>query len=97
MTNNILIVLASSSPYRRELLARLGVAFEAWSPDVDESSRAGEKPRDTAIRLARAKAEGVEPVKTQDEDYGRFAHIMDLEGRKIELWEPKPLPEQSKS
>ena len=33
------------------------MAFEAWSPDVDESSRAGEKPRDTAIRLARAKAE----------------------------------------
>jgi predicted enzyme related to lactoylglutathione lyase len=42
--------------------------------------------------LARAKAEGVEPVKTQDESYGRFAHIMDLEGRKIELWEPKPMP-----
>ena len=30
--------------------------FEAWSPDVDESSPASEKPRDTAIRLARAKA-----------------------------------------
>ena len=44
--------------------------------------------------LARARAEGVEPVKTQDEGYGRFAHIMDLEGRKIELWEPKPMPEQ---
>ena len=39
------------------LLERLGVPFEAWSPDVDESSRAGEKPRDTAGRLARAKAE----------------------------------------
>ena len=33
------------------------MAFEAWSPDVDESSRSGEKPRDTAMRLARAKAE----------------------------------------
>jgi septum formation protein len=39
------------------LLERLGVPFEAWSPDVDESSRPGEKPSDTAIRLARAKAE----------------------------------------
>jgi len=42
--------------------------------------------------LARAKAEGVEPVKTfPDEANGRFAHIMDPEGRKIELWQPKPM------
>lgn len=42
--------------------------------------------------LARAKAEGVEPVKVYpDEANGRFAHIMDPEGRKIELWEPKPM------
>jgi predicted enzyme related to lactoylglutathione lyase len=45
--------------------------------------------------LARAKAEGVEPVKQQEESYGRFVHIIDLEGRKIELWEPKPMPEQT--
>ena len=45
--------------------------------------------------LARCQQEGVEPVKTQDECHGRFAHIMDLEGRKIELWEPKPMPAQS--
>src|SRR5262245_6706952 len=37
--------------------------------------------------LARAKAEGVEPVKTfPDEANGRFAHIVDPEGTKIELW-----------
>jgi len=51
------IILASGSPYRRELLARLGLAFEAWSPDVDESARPGEAPRATAERLARVKAE----------------------------------------
>lgn len=45
--------------------------------------------------LARAKAAGVEPVKQQEESYGRFAHIIDLDGRKIELWEPKPMPEQT--
>jgi predicted enzyme related to lactoylglutathione lyase len=39
--------------------------------------------------LARAAAEGVTPIKRQDESYGGFAHIMDPEGRKIELWEPK--------
>jgi septum formation protein len=57
LTNNIKIVLASGSRYRRELLERLGVPFEAWSPDVDESSLASEKPRDTAIRLAHVKAQ----------------------------------------
>lgn len=42
--------------------------------------------------LARAKAEGVEPVRTfPDEANGRFAHIIDPEGTKIELWEPKPM------
>lgn len=42
--------------------------------------------------LARCKQHGVEPVKTfPDEANGRFAHIMDPEGNKIELWEPKPM------
>lgn len=45
--------------------------------------------------LARCAREGVTPVKTQDESYGRFAHIMDPEGRNIELWEPKAAPAQS--
>jgi len=57
LNNNISLVLASGSRYRRELLERLGIPFEAWAPDLDESSRPGEKPRDTAMRLARAKAE----------------------------------------
>lgn len=42
--------------------------------------------------LARCAEHGVEPVKTfPDEANGRFAHIMDPEGRKIELWEPRPM------
>lgn len=42
--------------------------------------------------LARCKAEGVEPVKTfPAEANGLFAHIMDPEGRKIELWQPQPM------
>ncbi len=42
--------------------------------------------------LARCAEHGVEPVKTfPEEANGRFAHIMDPEGRKIELWEPKPM------
>ena len=49
--------MASSSAYRRELLARLGLAFEIWSPEIDEHALAGEAPKATAIRLARLKAE----------------------------------------
>lgn len=52
-----LIVLASSSRYRRELLQRLGLPFESWSPDIDESPLPAEPPRETAIRLARSKSE----------------------------------------
>jgi septum formation protein len=50
------IILASGSRYRRELLERLGLPFESWSPEVDERPQAAEPPRETASRLARAKA-----------------------------------------
>ncbi|MGE3931075.1 MAG: VOC family protein [Hyphomonadaceae bacterium] len=43
--------------------------------------------------LARCREHGVEPVKMFPEEMnGRFAHILDPDGRKIELWEPKPMP-----
>lgn len=51
------IILASGSRYRAELLGRLGLAFEAWSPAVDESPLAGESCAETASRLARLKAQ----------------------------------------
>jgi predicted enzyme related to lactoylglutathione lyase len=42
--------------------------------------------------LARCREHGVLPVKMfDDQPNGRFAHILDLEGRKIELWEPRPM------
>jgi len=53
------IVLASTSKYRRELLTRLGLPFEVASPGVDENPFPGEAPRDTARRLAEAKARAV--------------------------------------
>ena len=47
---------------------------------------------DLGAMLARCAAEGVEPVKVfPPEPNGRFAHIMDPDGRKIELWQPKPM------
>jgi septum formation protein len=53
------IVLASTSKYRRELLARLGLPFEVASPDVNEIPLACETPQETARRLAEAKARAV--------------------------------------
>lgn len=53
------LVLASASPRRRELLARLGLDPEVRPASVDETPRAGEAPEDLALRLARAKAADV--------------------------------------
>lgn len=53
------IVLASTSPYRRELLARLGLPFETANPKTDETPRPGEAPEATALRLSEAKARAV--------------------------------------
>jgi septum formation protein len=53
------LVLASTSPYRRDLLARLGLPFLVDRPDVDESPGAGEAPSALASRLAEAKARAV--------------------------------------
>ena len=53
------LVLASTSPYRRELLARLRLPFDTVRPEVDEAPLAGEAPGPLAERLAAAKAEAV--------------------------------------
>jgi len=53
------LVLASTSPYRRELLARLGLPFETANPETDESALPGEAPEATALRLSEAKARAV--------------------------------------
>jgi septum formation protein len=53
------LILASSSAYRRELLGRLRLPFEALAPDVDETPHPGEAPEATALRLARDKAAAI--------------------------------------
>ncbi len=55
-TVNYPLILASSSPYRRELLSRLKIPFSVISPDIDETLLQNECPRDLALRLAHAKA-----------------------------------------
>jgi septum formation protein len=54
-----MLVLASTSAYRRELLARLRLPFEVAAPQVDETPRPGEPPAQTALRLAQDKARAV--------------------------------------
>jgi len=53
------LILASSSVYRRALLARLRLPFDVIVPDIDETPLPGEAPEATALRLARAKAAAV--------------------------------------
>jgi MAF protein len=53
------LVLASTSPYRRELLKKLEVPFEAAAPEVDELALPGESPRQLVLRLAQAKAKAL--------------------------------------
>jgi septum formation protein len=53
------LILASTSPYRRELLARLRLAFESIPPEVPEERLEGESPADHSLRLALAKAQAV--------------------------------------
>lgn len=50
------LLLASTSPFRRELLARLGLPFEAQAPDYEEETVPGLPPRDLALRHALGKA-----------------------------------------
>jgi septum formation protein len=53
------LVLASTSPFRRELLAKLGLIFAIADPAVDERALADETPEKTALRLSEAKARAV--------------------------------------
>ena len=53
------IVLASTSPYRRELLEKLGIPFTTASPQVDETPIPGENARQLVVRLAQAKAQAL--------------------------------------
>ena len=53
------LLLGSTSPYRRDLLARLRIPFEVAAPEVDETAYPNETPKQLACRLAMAKARAV--------------------------------------
>ncbi len=60
------LVLASTSPFRRQLLARLGLEFRAVAPHTDERQRPGESPERLCLRLAEEKARSVASAYPND-------------------------------
>ncbi|WP_180172522.1 Maf-like protein [Acinetobacter sp. YH12023] len=90
------IILASSSPRRRELLQQLGLEFDIFSPDIDESVLEGEPVADYVERLARAKACAVQQqfpdaiVIAADTSLGVDEHILGKPASKahaFSMWE----------
>jgi septum formation protein len=76
------LILASTSRYRRELLARLRVPFQVVAPEVDESAQPGETPAALAQRLALAKAQAVATRHPQALVIGSD-QVADLDGRAL--------------
>ena len=76
------IVLASTSPYRRELLARLRLPFTVMAPEVDETPQGDEAPMETARRLALAKARAVASGDPEALVIGSD-QVADLDGRAL--------------
>src|ERR1700741_5318498 len=65
-----MLVLASASPRRQDLLRSAGISFEVQPADLDETPLAGESARDCAERLAREKALAVWGTGPNDRDLG---------------------------
>ena len=56
-TCDLQLILASGSQYKQCVLSKLGIPFNCFSPDIDESQRLNESPENLVSRLACAKAE----------------------------------------
>ncbi len=78
MMNNL--ILASSSPYRKALLERLGIPFSCISPNIDEQMLEGETPTELVSRLSRLKAEAVAASRVGDWVIGSD-QVAELDGR----------------
>ena len=76
------LILASTSRYRSELLARLRLPFEVLAPAVDETARPGEAPPQLALRLALAKAHAVS-LQRPDAVVIGSDQVADLDGQAL--------------
>jgi septum formation protein len=80
VSRSTVLILASASPRRRELLARLGIEPARIAPaNIDETPRKGELPRDYAVRMAREKAEAA----ASDDGYVLAGDTVVAAGRRI--------------
>lgn len=77
------LILASTSVYRRELLGRLRLPFEVARPELDETPRPGESPRDLAVRLARSKASAVASRRADDSWALGSDQVAELDGQPL--------------
>lgn len=66
--NRKILILASSSPRRRDFVKRMGFSFRVLSPDIDERRKKGESPVKMAMRLSREKARAVAHSLSQSSD-----------------------------
>ena len=76
------LILASTSPYRRELLSRLRLPFDVVAPGVDEGARPGEAPAALAQRLALGKARAVADGNAEAVVIGSD-QVADLDGQAL--------------
>ena len=53
------LVLASTSPFRKSILEKLGIPFDCHAPEVDETPQPGETPTQLVERLSIAKAQAI--------------------------------------
>jgi len=76
------LILASGSEYKRSLLGRLGLSFETRAASIDEESRPGETPGQTARRLASAKADEVSATHPDSFVLGAD-QVISLDGQRL--------------
>jgi septum formation protein len=76
------LILGSTSPYRKELLARLRIPFEVAAPQVDETPLPNEAPATLACRLALAKARAVSQLQPNAVVIGSD-QVADLDGQPL--------------
>lgn len=84
------IVLASTSPFRRQLMQKLQIEFEVDSPDIDEQANRDEPPKDLVFRLAQEKANVIAKQHTNSLIIGsdQVAVITDEIGKQKVLGKP---------
>jgi predicted enzyme related to lactoylglutathione lyase len=83
--------LAASHPGAATVFSSFGADTDYFAPSTKEFM-INLMVDDMDGILARCAQHGVKPLQTMDDQpNGRFAHILDPDGRKLELWEPKPM------